>query len=191
MTRGRERVDQGFERSTGRVGGARGSRSPAAAAQGCDRERPARHREHGDRPPSSDERRRRQEGVHAAADRVLQRRGDVLPDQPLDRGDDVGTDQTSGDRFGRWDSERGIVGQPPHARVVDLDPRVRIGLADLEVPCERIALPRSVPGHDPRRDALRAEQHGHRARDVLAEAPMRLEQEVIDRVDARGLTQDR
>jgi hypothetical protein len=57
VTRGRERIDERFERPTGGVGGALRSRSAAAAPPVADRERRAPEREHGDRPPSSDDRR--------------------------------------------------------------------------------------------------------------------------------------
>ena len=64
----------------------------------------------------------------------------------------------------------GSYGIHPIAGVEDLDPCVRVGLADVEVAGERVALARPEPHDEPRRHARGPEQQHHRARDVLAEA---------------------
>ena len=80
------------------------------------------------------------------------------------------------DRAGRIDAHPPFDGQP------DLGPRVRVGLAHDELVVERVHLAALVAGHDARRNAGRAHEEREAAGIVLAEALLRLEEEVVIRI---------
>jgi hypothetical protein len=91
-------------------------------------------------------------------------------------------------RQSRLDARRrdggGRVDPPPCAVDQHLGPRVRVGLAHDEIPAARVDLAALVAGDDARGNPGGPHQHRERAREVLAEAAARLEQEPVDRVAA-------
>ena len=85
---------------------------------------------------------------------------------------------------GERDRRGGIERLPADAGEVDLGPRVRVALAHDELAGERVAVPGHEAGREPRRDPDAARHHHEAARDLLAPADARAEQEVVDDVDA-------
>ncbi len=76
----------------------------------------------------------------------------------------------------------GLEGEPAVRREQHLDPAVELARRDVVHAGVRIPLARGVADRHPRREPQRPEHHGHGARELLAEPPLRGRQELEDRV---------